>query len=114
MSQLAPMADTGPKCPQCECPDVKIISRKCQIGRTVQQCLCRHCGRSFFSSVLAEKPAEAAATPQPEPESPPVIYRLIHCPACDSTNTYVTSTIRPIRRHLCRGCGRRFKSFEES
>lgn len=41
----------------------------------------------------------------------------MHCPACDSTNTYVADTIKDTsgsirRRRECKACGRRFSTIE--
>ena len=49
------------------------------------------------------------------PEMPPpeiVIYPRLHCPACQSTETRIASTRKPIRYHVCLACGQRFKSVE--
>jgi len=50
------------------------------------------------------------------PDRPPpkvVIYHIVHCPVCKSTNVPVYSTEKPIRYHKCSDCGHNFKSIEK-
>lgn len=37
---------------------------------------------------------------------------VVECPYCYSRDTVVTSSPRPWRYHLCRGCGETFNSVE--
>lgn len=41
-----------------------------------------------------------------------VEYHVMRCPRCRSEDVIVTGTLRPVRYHECRACGRRFKSLE--
>jgi DNA-directed RNA polymerase subunit M/transcription elongation factor TFIIS len=42
-----------------------------------------------------------------------VPYVCVVCPKCKSKKVRVTSSPLPIRRHICKDCGYRFKSVEE-
>ena len=84
-------------------------------GAAPGRAICKHCGKTFF---FRQRPE-----PEPEPEAafkqesrPPagVTYHLVSCPKCDSTDTRITKTARPIRRHKCRACGHPFKSVEKA
>ena len=87
-------------------------------GRAV----CKHC-RIIFSfrersgpAVLTVEDAEdrrGEHPPEQQPQTPASVpFYVVACPACESTDTRVTSTQRPIRRHKCRKCGHPFKSVE--
>ena len=82
------------------------------------QAVCRHCRKTFFFRQRAEPdkpPAEAPDVIATEEHSRPptsVPFYLVGCPACGSTDTRVTSTTRPVRRHKCCKCGHPFKSVE--
>ena len=79
-------------------------------GRAV----CKHCRKTFFFRQRAEPEPDVKATEVEVTREPPasVPYFVVTCPACESTDTRVTSTQRPIRRHKCRKCGHPFKSVE--
>lgn len=55
-------------------------------------------------------------TPQPEDvrETPIVEWKPIRCPYCGSglKFTYGKSRHKPVRYHLCRSCGSKFRSIE--
>ena len=78
---------------------------------------CRHCGLEFWYRARGESREQSTEGPAASGEGeerPPaaVVYHLVACPACGSTDTRVTSTARPVRRHKCRQCGHPFKSVE--
>jgi len=95
----------GPACPRCGCRDTELVGRGTRWGKPIQQRRCRHCRREW--TVRPENGDRESA------QYVPVLYSLeIRCPSCDSTNTVVTSTRRPIRHHKCRDCGICFKSYD--
>ena len=77
---------TGNPCPDCGCRDVRDIDGRHQ---------CRHCGRLFTNRLTT------------------ATYQRTVCPHCNSQNTIVTATLRPIRYHCCRDCLKTFKSKSE-
>lgn len=47
-----------------------------------------------------------------EPEGYGVEYIPLRCPRCNSKNVRCYATYVPLRYHLCRNCGHKFKSVE--
>ena len=43
-----------------------------------------------------------------------VVFRQLQCPGCGSTDVPISNTRAPIRYHVCRGCGKHFKSIWET
>ena len=41
-----------------------------------------------------------------------VVFHPIRCPKCKSKNVRCDKTVLPIRYHICKDCGNRFKSVE--
>lgn len=39
---------------------------------------------------------------------------LLRCPKCDSARIKTTGTQTPTRFHVCRDCGSKFRSYEQS
>lgn len=130
----------GPECPRCGCQQAEILQEpdpelgtKNWWGTGLARC--QHCGMAFhFKPIDAPRipspdqsrvdpPRCHPLTPSPQhPSTPPagagVRYAATTCPNCGSTQTRVTSSPRPvgqtkIRRHQCRECGEKFKSFEK-
>jgi ssDNA-binding Zn-finger/Zn-ribbon topoisomerase 1 len=78
---------------------------------------CRHCNKSWRAKV----------TPEPEKTLPEKVvaavtklagaipYRVLRCPHCDSKDTVITSTRKPVRHHKCKNekCKKTFRSMEE-
>lgn len=51
--------------------------------------------------------------PKPAPEIDCVTWTRPLCPQCDSADCpVIDSHAKPVRWHLCKACGHRFKSFE--
>lgn len=97
---------SGPSCPQCGYEGSDLVAtteRKkwaggaCISAETVEQRQCQHCGRRY--SHLPDQPGAA-------------VWQPLHCPACDSSRTYVRSTRTPLRYHVCADCGHSFKSYQ--
>ncbi len=41
-----------------------------------------------------------------------VPYLIVRCPHCDSEDTFINGTNRPVRYHRCRSCNNPFQSLE--
>ena len=48
-----------------------------------------------------------------EPEDYGIPFYPLKCPGCGSKNNRCYSTHLPIRYHVCRDCGKNFKSVEQ-
>lgn len=92
---------TDPTCPDCGCNESRVISQKPHWGKVLQRRQCTACGRVFRAN--AEKPADSCYA---------VTFHVVRCPLCQSEETKVTSTQRPVRYHKCEKCGHNFKSVE--
>ena len=104
----------GPECPRCGCCDSRIVSSGTWWGSERQRRQCKNCGKLFGAQPVAT-PSENAGSQQaltPIAQAGPVTYVVMRCPHCDSTDTCITSTRKPVRHHKCRGCGETFKSVE--
>jgi len=101
----------GPECPRCGCEDSRVVHAGKRWGRERQRRQCQACGGILYVS----PPDTKRRPPANEDTGPPgtVTYTLVHCPECSSSDTYVTSTRRPIRHHKCRACSHGFKSVEK-
>jgi Zn ribbon nucleic-acid-binding protein len=101
----------GPACPRChsQLSDVIQYSTRWGLPSVVRRCV--HCGYTF--SALVPTPEDTIRPDPPRPAAPPfVLYPMIHCPECNSVQTRVTSTRKPVRHHKCDNCGHCFKSHE--
>lgn len=97
------------ECPKCACLDGENLHFVKWWGQSQVKRRCRHCRHEWLipwdlSPAEPEKPAPTTDRP--------VAFPMIHCPACESAKTHVTSTRRPIRHHKCDACGHCFKSHE--
>lgn len=104
----------GPECPRCGCMQAKIQPGRPRWGRPgSERYQCGACGHLW-----TEAPAEWADQEQPKPSGngqdrpSGVAYHVVRCPKCDSDDTRVYKTMRPIRYHRCRACNHKFKSHE--
>ena len=78
---------------------------------------CNACTRTFSVSKVDSEPPpigfQTADVQHHEAKIPQVRYQILLCPKCGSEKLKITSTQRPLRRHLCKDCGHRFKTIEE-
>lgn len=87
------------ECPKCGCNDIEKIRSFMQWGKKWERVRCNHCGKTF-SEASPEVPVEA------------VEYIRVRCPYCDSVETRVYKTLKPVRYHKCDSCQKAFKSVE--
>jgi len=115
-------AEPYPDCPRCGCPEAHTIEHGTRWGHDWRKLRCALCGKTWTHTAAAQistpKPSRSADPAAPVDTGPPpdglaVAYPLIRCPACDSTETRITSTRRPLRYHRCSDCGHTFKSREQ-
>ena len=117
-------------CTRCGCPEARVIRAGLRWGREWQKLRCANCGHvwtltePWTAKTDRIPPPEApgvatngenadAAGPTAEPtEGQALTYHLVRCPACQSDNTRISSTRRPVRYHRCLDCGETFKSVE--
>jgi len=109
-------------CPSCGCNDTRLAGL---------QRICNHCGHAWYPPSIVEpgmptwkgqapRHVQQADGSSPSVEHVPesaigsggVVWHVIRCPECSSTETRVTSTRRPVRHHKCQACGHCFKSVE--
>jgi transposase-like protein len=61
---------------------------------------------------LREEESQTRGEQLVEPEDYGVPFYPLKCPGCKSKNVRCYSTHLPIRYHVCRDCGKNFKSVE--
>jgi len=94
----------GVACPACGCRHWEVAGQSTQWGRLTQRRQCRFCSKTWSA-------VERVEEPEPDVDRG-VVYHVLRCPNCQSDETVVTSTRRPIRYHKCKACGCRFQSYE--
>jgi len=104
-------------CPECGCAEYQVIARGTRWGAPWEKRVCRFCRRTWRHTAPPPPLPRLSQRTNREPQRNPttedgVAYYLIRCPKCQSTNTRVTHTDRPVRYHKCQICGRTFKSVE--
>jgi len=108
----------GPECPRCGCQDTEeVFARGRWNGARLPRLVCKNCGFQWRKKKWATAQgngdtAEAEPSEHAEPIPEGVVYHVIRCPNCNSDQTAITSTRRPIRHHKCKQCGNTFKSVE--
>lgn len=91
------------RCPRCQCNDLEAVGTTILKGIPMRRYHCQECGATTSAARERVKASIAEA----------VTFHILTCPACASADTFVTSTMRPIRYHKCRNCGQAFKSVEK-
>ncbi len=103
----------GPECPECGCCDSDVLNRYRWGDQEFEHVACNHCDKRWQVKVSANGNGQVKA-PDKAAANRGVVYHVMRCPdpQCGSKNIRVTSTRTPIRHHLCKDCGKRFKSVE--
>ena len=107
------MTTIGPECEKCGCADTEVIREPNPDSWFASgQAQCNHCNRMFYFKGEEKKNGEEEKKPI-NLQGDAVIYRPVRCPACNSKDISVTSTVKPVRYHKCNSCHKNFKSVEK-
>jgi len=111
MLRLSPV--NGPKCPKCHCQDSAVLARHDRFGDFFETRKCRHCEKTWRVKPEPEPTVTEKVKEVISKVAGAITYHVLRCPHCQSKDTVITSTRKPLRHHKCKTCKKTFQSVEE-